>query len=326
VLQVIVAGRILSKSHTHETPADMAESDRLLQESAAQMPSQWWLVPNYEANPGNPLEPIHEVARIMYQFSHFHLVIRLHLPYMLRPSADGNSKVTAVHASREILARYIAFRSWNPGHYYCRGVDYLSFIALTVLCLAHVDGRNQYTEGRSSGIMLSHGRPSDRAMMERTVGILKAMEEDAIAQKLSKIMQHILDVEAASANGANYSASATKSEGEGTTECDGGFGDIEKNKLQLHIPYFGTINLQRVLGDTATGRTRRSEGDGAVGDSTVDQDHRSFSEWDDQWLQLGSSAEFGDLDDWTLQSINEGLFSSLFNRVGDQNSIPNDPY
>jgi hypothetical protein len=312
-LQVIVAGRILSKPPSLR---DVIELDKLLQESASLMPSQWWLVPDYSAGHSSLLDPTHEVSRTMYQFSFFHLVIRVHLPYMLCSETDGSSKATAVHASREILARYMAFRAWNPGHYYCRGVDFISFFALTVLCLAHIDSRNSK---KGPGTTLAHSRPSDRATMERTLQILESMEDDATAEKLSKIMQHVLDVEAASAGGVEYNASTAESEDDGATECDGDFLDGNKDRLQLHIPYFGMINLQRRIVARSTGRTTMGEGHSADGDSAVDQGQQSL-EWDNQWSQLGSSADFGELDDWTLQSVNQGLFSSLFSGVDGEDA------
>jgi hypothetical protein len=322
-LQVIVAGRILSKSHTPRTQEETEEIDKLLQEAETLMPSQWWLIPNYSTNPAVPPDPIHEVARTMYQISHYHLVIRVHLPYMLSKTTDGNSKATAIHASREIMARYIAFRTWNPGHYYCRGLDYLSFIALTVLCLAHINSRNS-TPG--SGTSLAHSRPSDRATMERTVHILESMEDDATAEKLSRIMTHLLDVEAASAGGAEYwtSAETTENEDDGAMECEADFVNSEKDRLQLHIPYFGTINLQR---KSVAGIPEAEQGEvyTAVGDLAVYQHQQMFPEWDNQWSLLGSSADIGELDDWTLQSINQSLFSGLFDDVQVQDATGPSP-
>ncbi|KAF1829890.1 hypothetical protein BDW02DRAFT_126438 [Decorospora gaudefroyi] len=327
-LQCIIARRILSRGLTSKSSENTNDIDRLLQDSAALMPSQWWLVPNFAADHDGVLHPVHDVARTMYQFSHYHLVIRLHLPYMLRPSMDvkyEHNKVTVVHASRETLSRYIAFRVWkNPGHYYCRGVDYLSFIALTALCLAHIDSSQSMGEttqlGIGSATVLAHSRPSDRAMMERTVEILDRMEDDAIAVKLCRVMSYLLHVEAESANGAEYSASTTASDDDRATECDGKFVDEEGDNLQLHIPYLGTINLQRGIGTSSAGRVlhgERLEAAMAMSDQAVDESQPLFSEWDSQWSLFDSSNSLGTLDDWTLQSVGGGLFSSLFSTVGD---------
>ena len=338
-LQYIIARRILEKkSH------DISEVDQLIQKAAIEMPPQWWLIPNLASSHDNAPDPFHLVARTMYQFSHYHLVLRLHLPYVLRSSTDGThdySKMAAINASREILSRYIAFRAWNPGHFYCRGTDFLAFIALTVLCLAHIDSRNPLngnTESSSTAriIVLSH--PSDRGLMESTFEILHHMENDVIAAKLARLMRHLLDVEADAANGVEYGAVATENDN-GPAECGGEFVN-SKDTLMLHIPYFGTINLQRGLVSAPTGTTTQLNHSGSTSnivpsDIEMEQHNRPLSDLDTQWPQqphsswgdldrmIDPTGDFGVPDDWTLQSINESLFSTLFNSVDDQDAFYN---
>lgn len=360
-LQCIIAGRILTRENEElprEELKDIHEIDRLLQIAATEMPSQWWLIPDFKSNTDNAPDPSFELARITHQVSHYHLLMRLHLPWMLRSSKDGrydHSKITAVNASREILSRYVAFRPWNPAHFYCRGFDYHAFIALTVLCLAHIDSRTPTEtsmENAQSNTkvwrILAHSHPSDRGMMERTLNILARMENDEIASKLTRIMQHLLDVEADAANGADYSAVTTKSN-HGATECDGEFID-GKNTLQLHIPYFGAINLQRRLISKPTGEATQPRRHGSIvvetntklPDQVMGQSQRPILEWDNQWSHLpdpswgnsdlysndarlpqmfDSTNNLGDPDDWTVQSINEALFNSLFSGADDQDAV-----
>ncbi|KAF1939323.1 hypothetical protein EJ02DRAFT_446290 [Clathrospora elynae] len=332
-LHCIIAGRILTRQSGEKSRGellDMEDIDQMLQSAAAEMSSQWWLVPHYGASRDNTLDPFYEVARTMYQLSHYHLLIRLHLPYMLRSWKDNrfdHSKITAVNASRELLSRYIAFRGWNPGHYYCRGIDFLSFIALTSLCLAHIDSRNSTRtspevaqSGTNASCVLARSHPSDRGLMERTFSILAAMENDTIAAKLSSIMYHLLDVEAASANGVEYSAATTEDHDGALTECDGEFINGQ-NTLQLHIPYFGTINFQRRLvcrpaeGMIGLCSTLTTSND-VRPEQAVQQDQSISSEWS----LLNSTDDMGALDDWTMQSINEGLFNSLFSGLGDKDT------
>jgi hypothetical protein len=214
-----------------------------------------------------------------------------------------HSKATAIHSAREIMSRYIAFRKWNTGVYYCRGVDYLSFIALVVLCLVHIDARNQPMAQHE--VVLGHSRPSDRAMMERTVGILRTMEDDAIATKLSRIMEYLLQVESASVSGVGYNTFTSEADEGLATECDGRFMDEENGVLQLQIPYFGTITLQRGLAPSTVTAA------GILSTQASEHTQPSLTEWDNQWSLLDSSEHMGELDDWTLQSINEGLFGDL---------------
>ncbi|KAG9196432.1 hypothetical protein G6011_01553 [Alternaria panax] len=313
-LQCIIVDRILprrAEESSEKESENVRQIDEMLKEAAAVMPSQWWLAPDFDANDLTAPNPLPEIARTMYQLSHFHLVLRLHLPYVLGSSGNSmceHSKATAIHAAREIMSRYIAFRKWHTGVYYCRGLDYLSFIALTVLCLVHIDARNQPMAQHEA--VLDYSRPSDREMMERTVEILEDMKEDAIAMKLSHIMQYLLEVEVASANGIGYSTSTSGADDGLATECGGQFMGGENGELQLQIPHLGTVSLQRRLASSATTAV------GILSTQAPEQIQPSLTEWDNEWSLLDSSNDMDALDDWTLQSINEGLFGGLFSGFG----------
>jgi hypothetical protein len=100
------------------------EIDSQLQRAAAAMSPQWWLAPNFLPNHEDGVTLLNDTIRLMDQFTHYHLLTRLHLPYMLRFATDHRydySKITAVTASREILSRYLGFRTSNPGK--CHGTD-----------------------------------------------------------------------------------------------------------------------------------------------------------------------------------------------------------
>ena len=248
-----MADRILQRNENNFS--ETHDIDMLLQEAAAEMPPQWWLIPNLSASNSGGTEVLHETIRLMDQFTHYHLLIRLHLPYMLRSSPDrrcDHSKITAVNVSRETLARFVAFRTSNPAHFYCRGTDFLAFIATTVLCLAHIDscGRCQGPAQNSNpGTVfnfLAHSRPSDRGMMERTLDIIESMARtgtDAIASKIACILRPLLAIEANAASGTDYSTNSSKGDEE-ELECHGKSTNGGKG-LYVHIPYFGTINFER---------------------------------------------------------------------------------
>ena len=246
-----LAHRILQRNENNLS--ETHEIDRMLQKAAAEMPPQWWLIPNLSANNSGGSEVLHETMRLMDQFTHHHLLLRLHLPYILRSSPyhryDDN-KSTAANASRETLARFIAFRTSNPAHYYCRGTDFLAFIATTVLCLAHIDSQGQYqSQAQNSNLstifnFLVHSRPSDRGMMERSLNIIESMTcaGDAIASKIARILRPLLAIEANAASGTNYRTRSTRGDEE-ELECHGKLTDDGKG-LHVHIPYFGTINFE----------------------------------------------------------------------------------
>lgn len=80
-----------------------------------------------------------DISRIMDQFSHYYLLIRLLLPYVLSPDhRHGYSKAVAKNTSRELPNRFLDFCALNTAHYFCRGSDFLTFIATTILCIFHI--------------------------------------------------------------------------------------------------------------------------------------------------------------------------------------------
>ena len=248
-----IADRILQRNENNFS--ETYDIDTLLQKAAAEMPPQWWLIPNLSASNGGGTEIAHETIRLMDHFTHYHLLIRLYLPSMLRSSSESmcdHSKITAVTVSRETLTRFIAFRTSNPGHFYCHGTDFLAFIATTVLCLAHIDShcrRQSPAQNSDPGTVfnfLSHSRPSDRGMMERTLEIIDSMARagtDAIASKIARTLRPLLVIEANAASGTSYSTNASKGD-EAELECHGKLSNDGRG-LHVHIPYIGTINFER---------------------------------------------------------------------------------
>lgn len=258
-LQSVAGGRILQRGKVdlHDIAA-MHELDQLLQDAAALMPAQWWLIPDL-GQPNQGMDKLRETIRMMNQFAHYIILLQLHLPYMLSSSLDGRfeySKITAVTASRELLSRFVSFRCHSPCTAYCRGIDFLAFIASTALCLAHIDASRQQHSGRLDGAhchwggaisSLSHQRLSDRGMMERALECLEvtaAAGPDILASKIAGILQHLLTIEGDAANGSRYHATAVVDTPRGEPGCDGHLQD-GGTSLQISIPYFGTIEIQR---------------------------------------------------------------------------------
>ncbi|KAH8725746.1 hypothetical protein GQ44DRAFT_614965 [Phaeosphaeriaceae sp. PMI808] len=316
-LHCIISEHILAREEKKSPDQDSEYLDKMenmLQEAAAEVEPQWWLIPDVASSHDQTFQ---DVIRSNYQFSHYHLLLRLHLPYVLRHSASNtfdHSKLTAVHASREILSRYASYRTLNPGAFYCRGVDFFAFIALSVICIAHINTRcpadlsnNDAQSSTTVRKVLAQSHHGDRGVMERTLLLFEQMEGDTITTKLSCIAQHLLAAEINVSSGERYCTSTSETDGS-VAECEARFMDGD-GTLQLRIPYFGTVNLQRI----PTGES--------ILPQATDAAQRSIMEWDAQWMQQNtfSSVDLDGVgnggnrvDDWTLQSINESLFGTLF--------------
>jgi hypothetical protein len=301
-IDCVAAGRILQRNEADINDlATTQEIDKLLQKASMSMPPQWWLVPNLAFNACDKTEHFDETIQIIMQLTHFHLVARLHLPYLLRSDRKYEySQIMTINASREVLARFVAFCSSNLVGSNCRGIDFLVFIASTTLCLAHIDA---YRQGQviacDSGERfffnsLVHQRPSDRGMMERALESVERMAStgvDMIASKIASIFRHLLVIEADAAHGSNYSASSFSS-GEEELECGGKLSD-SGNVLYIYIPSFRTIKIERGSVSYSTLTVPSQGNDVQVAEPVA--------------LELEAGAE-----DWALHGVDMALFDSLF--------------
>lgn len=228
--------------------------DELLQEAAALMPAQWWLAPNVTAVVGHDREELSETIRLMNQFTHYHLLAQLHLPYLLQPSDERKyeySRATTVMASREILTRFVSFRGSVSVAAYCRGIDLLAFIASTVLTLAHIEARRQQRVNRgdcgSALHLVTHQRLTDRGLLEQTLQCITKMtesDEDAMACRISDILKHLLVIEDNAAKDDPYSTTISSEPGMPESQ----FGDKltgAEHSLRIHVPYLGTVRIER---------------------------------------------------------------------------------
>ena len=255
-LESVASSLILQRNSSERTNfAATQEIDTMLKEAAALMPPQWWLMtPGPEDSKSNDTKAFEESIRFTNHFAHQHLLVQLHLPYILLPSsANPNydySKMTAIGASRAVVAMFVSFRSPASSHSYCRGIDFVAFIASTTLCLGHIEARRQHQTNTGKGATvfqsLQHQRLSDRGLLERTLEIMQTMardNQDVVAHKISNILQPLLDVEYNSAKGACYQASALP---EAEKQEIGSLGDVTESLGVLHIriPYFGTIKIE----------------------------------------------------------------------------------
>lgn len=312
-IQCVAAGRILqrNKAGTDDDLTSTHEIDKLLHEASSLMPPEWWLAPNA----GDDMETLGETVRIMDLFTHHHLLARVHLPYLLRFSADHRydyNKITAVNASREVLSRFVSFRKSRSATPYCRGVDFLAFIASTALCIAYIEARRHDPRpGDPRGCstffaFLVHQRLADRGMMESALEIMEftaAGGTDKIASKIASVLRHLLDIEADAAAGGTYDTNSSRGEftgGGGELEYGRDLGD-GGNVLRIHIPYLGTIKIE------GRGISKSSDLDPAV--SLVPPEHHDKGQQKPQTANAWAGYQVGGQSvnpDWQAVSSNLG--------------------
>ncbi|EEH39358.2 C6 zinc finger domain-containing protein [Paracoccidioides lutzii Pb01] len=217
-LESVAAGLILQRNVGEQIDlATTHEVDKMLQEAAALMPPRWWLMTSNGAVGSDDAQAFKESIRLTNHLTYRHLLVWLHVPYMMLSSSTepryDYSRMTAANASRAIVAQFVAFRGANLSTAYCRGIDFVAFIASRTLCIAHMEAHRQHQFGYGKDVTISI------------------------------ILRSLLAIENDSANGAWYRTTATL---ELYKEDPHSFGarDDNLNELHINIPYFGTIKFE----------------------------------------------------------------------------------
>jgi hypothetical protein len=348
----LVGGRIIQRNRSDLPDIKTTqELDKLLLDGANLLPPKWWLTPDLTGTGCDDADALHETTRLMNQFAHYHLLARLHLPYLLHPSIDRTydyNKITAVTASRELLSRFLSFRSAEPGAgSFCRGIDFLAFIASTALCLGHIDARLQHDRGvHDDGTWddsaafgyLVHQRLSDRGMMERVLDSMEIIGHtspaDLIATRIASILRHLLTVESNVANGEIYKRGSSREIAGEELECNGKMSD-DGGVLRIFIPHLGTIKFERhgitksvfrvpIAGEAAVNFTTSELSASLFGTSDSNEsssrkdDSRCIGDYSAELWKGGYNGSFSGgqwldfEDDWTLQGVDVMLFDSMF--------------
>ncbi|EGX54036.1 hypothetical protein AOL_s00004g69 [Orbilia oligospora ATCC 24927] len=346
-IDCLAAGRIIQRNSADMQDLKVTqEIDKLLQDAAALMPPKWWLAPDLTSRAIDDKDAIQDTIRLINQTTHYHLLERLHLPYLLHSSTDPKydySRITAIIASRELLSRFVPFQGSRTVGSFCRGLDFLAFTASTALCLAHINSHHQRTTQLDGGgallSFLTHQRPSDRGMLEQVLENMTDVartRNDIAATKIASITRHLLYIEADAASGGSYTTNSSYTNDGEEIDYNGKISD-GGTVLRIYIPYLGTIKIERdriSRSDTALPPTAISNfdppqsevlltnyeqnqvlGDNFLSDSRqpgFNSDGSTFT--DAQWFV--PSLDLGN--EWDLQGVDLAFFDSVFRFCGDE--------
>lgn len=245
--------KILERNQIHVSQQALdvtGEIDRELVKAMEQLPSAFWRPPDFAGLEANSVAAFLEIRRTADHMCYYTVVNQLHLPYMLWPSHSPQSiysRIACVSASREILSREIAMRTFNPITPGSRMGDFMALIAGMTLMLAHIVS---HCQSEMENLLL-HQRSSDRAIVERALECMKTMSElrdDVLAAKCGILLKNLLAVEANAAQAQRHDTRELQ-------ETDGDHGDDE-TVLIINVPYLGAIRIARrgTITMTPTGR------------------------------------------------------------------------
>ncbi|CAK7198251.1 hypothetical protein SEUCBS139899_000910 [Sporothrix eucalyptigena] len=178
-------------------------------------------------------------------------------PVLLPAPLDTTfSRLGALGAAREVLARFMVFRHCLSVISRCHAFDFEAFVASFAIILTHIDA---HSRGRDN--VIHYQRPSDLTMVERAIDLMEELSKitkEPPNQVRADILQRLLAIESDAAEGGKYeiwTEEGTLGKGDGWLTTD-----IDSEIQTLSVPFFGTIHIKRLPAGTAPERPPR-EGD-----------------------------------------------------------------
>jgi hypothetical protein len=245
-MHCVLSARILERNQSEPNSHDFSLTqniDMKLQDAARNLPSKWWLTPDLKSVEDDPQALFWEMRRFFNQLFHYNILNQLHVPYMLCSSAGPQydySRIMCVNASREMLSRFIMFRTFTQVASCGCIVELLALMASLTLLLVHLDS-HRISQTYS---LLAHQHLSDRAMMETALEHMERVSQqntqDTLSAQSAELLRRLLAIEDDAADGKPHGAKNVSLEVEGVQS-----GGDEKNFVRVHIPYFGIIKIAR---------------------------------------------------------------------------------
>ncbi|RSL66569.1 hypothetical protein CEP54_003711 [Fusarium duplospermum] len=238
--QVDICEQIINNNQrgNHDDLAATQKIDETMNKTADSIPSNWWTP--LELRPGMTGDDLMAlVVNAQMQIVHYNLLTVLHLPYLLRKTPSHQydyNKTVCTYASREVLNRYIAFRSIVRIVFCCRIVDFCALTASLTLLLAHLS-----RDSRDSTWLLKHQRLGDRALVEKTIETLDELNRlngDELTRETAKLARRLMVLEADSTKTGEAYNFGVVDEAQDSNGNEQG-----ERAFYLKVPYFGTVKM-----------------------------------------------------------------------------------
>jgi hypothetical protein len=240
------------------------EIDHEIQHLANSFPARWWVAPAFHPAM-DAAEMLSCIVRAQTQIIHFNLLNITHLPYILRDASDKRydyNKMTCMAAAREVLGRYISFRSVVRVVFCCRPVDFCALTAALSLLLAHLDSHQN-----SIGDAVAGRRLEDRALIERALVALDELNrvnDDELSRQTARLARRLLLAESDAAAGGNLYAAS-----DGVAEL--GVAGQSQRGFAVQIPSYRAVKVMHEAVEMSPGS--RGDAPNAAGAALAGQMH-----------------------------------------------------
>ncbi|KAH7475704.1 hypothetical protein AU210_010091 [Fusarium oxysporum f. sp. radicis-cucumerinum] len=252
-LHTVIMGRLIARNQriaaadsTQALQSELEETQNMDQELktiASLFPAEWWLSPHLTDFVTDTSTS--DSSRLLAQVNHAHLLLILHLPYVLQslssqqPGETDNNMHNAVTASRDILSRYILYRKFNQVPTCCRAVDFKALTASATLLLAHLYGHRL-----DHASALAHQRLQDIGLVQMTIRSIEGLVKfslDSQGETELRVLKWLQEAEGWAADGVVHSLCINES------ACGGECRIFEEGlNLEFAAPYLGRLRVNRL--------------------------------------------------------------------------------
>ncbi|RMZ88038.1 hypothetical protein DV736_g4733, partial [Chaetothyriales sp. CBS 134916] len=198
--------------------------DQELEELHASQDPSWWTT---ERLPYQAVED--HFDRLQAQMFHYQAKVLLHMPFMLRSSANDKryhySHSSALDGARHMIRYYDSLRTSPIGPYICKLIDFQAFTAamLLLLNLCGYASANRTSQQHPQDLEQDQ---HDSELIDLTIALLQDASKElggAVAAQSVQALELLAQVRQGS-------------DGKASKEC-------QKQTCQVSIPYFGTISI-----------------------------------------------------------------------------------
>ncbi|KAJ4310778.1 hypothetical protein N0V84_010786, partial [Fusarium piperis] len=213
----VISGRIADRNEMtgSEAYALTQSIDLELENAFKMMDILWWKLPDMAICCSSSDTSGDNMSVVKLQIRHYSLLILLHLPYLLRDRGQRRyeyNRATCMQASRDVLARFLEYRTCFTTAIAGRHVDYSALVAAMTLLLGYLGWRwPGYEEQRAQ----------DRALAEKAqdkMNEMGAINNDRLCIEAAETIRQLLPIVQRPTNG-------------------------EERNVHLNIPFLGTVNI-----------------------------------------------------------------------------------
>ncbi|KAJ5131093.1 uncharacterized protein N7515_007132, partial [Penicillium bovifimosum] len=215
-----IAGRVIDRDQ-NSSKMDFLAAQSIqdeLEQLAGSMPETWWKVPDVIHESSQDVASI-SYRRLNIQIWHFQLEMSLHLPFMFNVTSSVKfeySQLCCLRAARELIKRHALVRK-SSEMFSCCLTNFQAFMATLVLVINLLKPSSSVSRGK--------------AEMEKQA---EWTTVDQVIQRLDAVNVRFGDPVALQAVNVLKVLRAFEFESQ-----------VETGGVQLTIPYFGTISIQR---------------------------------------------------------------------------------